>query len=113
MGHGHAAQGVPRMEPGWLLGCHPARREREGVEGRRHGAVDVLVGVLKETTTALCLTGEGVNLSNAGQPFLTTSALHRLTLQSWRTDPAASELSDPVIESTGSGWAGRSKVGRG
>lgn len=28
MGHGQDAQGVPRMEPGWLLGCHPAGRER-------------------------------------------------------------------------------------
>lgn len=33
MGRGHVAQGVPRMEPGWLLGCHPAGGKRVLMEG--------------------------------------------------------------------------------
>lgn len=87
---------LPKACPGWSHdGFWDATQqgEEESAEGRRHGAVDVLVGMHKETATALCPTGEGVNLSSAGQPFLTTSALHRHILQSWRTDPAASELS--------------------
>lgn len=62
MEYGQAAQGVPSMEPGWLLGCHPAGRERRCGGKDTWACLDVLIGMIKETTTALCLTGEGVNL---------------------------------------------------